>query len=113
MILPKLVVAFLGLTVVECVQYGHNHVLVRRDSEAVAANFADVPGYDLIAPAFQDPSSVSARFANGTEGPTDDYVLGRLPLPITILSHLPMFKSAMSGLISACRLLHPINCLPK
>lgn len=50
-------------------QYGNNHVIVRKDTEAVAANFGDVD-IPLLAPAFLDSASRSPAFANGTEGPT-------------------------------------------
>ncbi len=70
-------VGLLSLTpVVECVQYGHNHVPVRRDNEAVAVNFQDVEGFELIAPAFTSPEGVPPEFANGTEGPTNDATMG-------------------------------------
>lgn len=72
-----LAVGLLTLTsTVECVQYGHNYVPVRRDNEAVTANFQDIEGFELIAPAFTNPDSVPTRFHNGTEGPTDDAKMG-------------------------------------
>jgi len=78
MITSKLLtVGLLSLTrAVQCVQYGHNHVYVRRDNEAVAANFQDVAGFELIAPAFTMPDGIPSEFAYGTEGPTDDATMG-------------------------------------
>lgn len=51
-------------------QYGENWVPTIKDSELVAANFQDV-NITLLAPAFLDPSTVPARFSDGSEGPTD------------------------------------------
>lgn len=56
-------------------QYGENWVPTTKDSDLVAANFPDV-NITLLAPAFLDPSTVPARFANGSEGPTDLFDLG-------------------------------------
>lgn len=53
--------------------YGNNHAPVRRDNEFVAANFENVEGYELLSPAFLNPSSVPAGFENGTNGPTNDF----------------------------------------
>jgi len=67
----------LSLTsVVKCVQYGHNYVPVRRDNEAIAANFQDIEGFELMAPAFTSAQDVPPGFASGREGPTDDAKLG-------------------------------------
>lgn len=80
-----LAVGLLTLTsTVECVQYGHNLVPVRRDNGAVAANFQDVEGFELIAPAFTIPDSVSSQFHNGTEGPTDDATMGTVTNKVMI-----------------------------
>jgi len=80
-----LAVGLLTLTfTVECVQYGHNYVPVRRDNEAVAANFQDVQGFELVAPAFTRPDSVSSQFRNGTEGPTDDATMGMVTTKVMI-----------------------------
>ncbi|KAF4340511.1 carboxypeptidase 2 [Fusarium beomiforme] len=61
-----------GLSVVSAanaLQYGYNHVTVRKDIPLVAANFKDVD-IDLYAPAFLEPESRQAGFKNGTQGPT-------------------------------------------
>lgn len=57
------------------VQYGHNHVVVRKDTDIVAPNFptVDVP---LLSPAFLSPQGIPDGFAAGTAGPTDDSTLG-------------------------------------
>jgi hypothetical protein len=64
-------------------QYGENWVPTVKDSDLVAANFPDV-NITLHAPAFMDPSTVPERFANGTEGPTDDMDLGEKYSPLII-----------------------------
>jgi hypothetical protein len=66
-----------GLTSVEAVKYGNNHVPVRRDTAVIASAFPD-PNVTLLAPAFQKPESIPERFANGSSGPTDQYELGEL-----------------------------------
>ncbi|KAM0288411.1 hypothetical protein ACHAO9_007056 [Fusarium lateritium] len=58
-----------AVSAVNAVQYGYNHVTVRKDSELVAANFKDVD-IDLYAPAFLEPESRQAGFKSGTQGPT-------------------------------------------
>ncbi|KAH7185147.1 uncharacterized protein B0J16DRAFT_398868 [Fusarium flagelliforme] len=55
-------------------QYGENWAPTIKDSDLVAANFPDV-NITLRSPAFLNPETVPARFANGTEGPTDDIEL--------------------------------------
>lgn len=60
-------------------QYGENWVPVQKDPEIVAANFPDV-NVTLLSPAFADPDTVPAAFADGAEGPTDDLDLGKFPL---------------------------------
>lgn len=70
-------IGLVGLTCVEAVRYGTNHVPVRRDNELVAANFENVQGYELQSPAFLNPDSVPADFANGTAGPTSDAEVGK------------------------------------
>ncbi|RBR10208.1 uncharacterized protein FIESC28_09594 [Fusarium coffeatum] len=55
-------------------QYGENWTPTIKDSDLVAANFPDV-NITLRSPAFLNPETVPARFANGTEGPTDDIEL--------------------------------------
>lgn len=96
-----LTVGLLSLTAVECFQYGHNHVPVRRDNEAVAANFQDVQGFELIAPAFTLPDGVPPQFSNGTEGPTDDATLGMVLDKIMLTTLTPL------------RLLSAIDRLPE
>ncbi|KAF5662538.1 carboxypeptidase 2 [Fusarium heterosporum] len=58
-----------AVSAVNAVQYGYNHVTVRKDTELVAANFKDVD-IDLYAPAFLDPKTRQLGFKNGTQGPT-------------------------------------------
>jgi hypothetical protein len=62
-------------------RYADNHVALVPDSEAVAANFPDVEGIELLSPAFLNPETVPAGFANGTSGPTDDATMGMPPCP--------------------------------
>ena len=61
-------------------QYGENWVPVQKDPEIVAANFPDV-NVTLLSPAFADPHTVPAAFADGAEGPTDDLDLGKSSVP--------------------------------
>lgn len=56
--------------------YGDNYLEAVKDSDTVASAFPDVEGVNLLAPAFTNPQSVPAGFANGTSGPTDLYELG-------------------------------------
>ncbi|KAI6771579.1 hypothetical protein HG531_009204 [Fusarium graminearum] len=62
-------------------QYGENWAPTIKDSELVSANFPDV-NITLRSPAFLNPEKVLARFAEGTEGPTDlnelDYFIRNL-----------------------------------
>jgi hypothetical protein len=60
-------------------QYGENQVVVSKDSDVVAAAFPDV-NITLLSPAFMNPETVPATFANGTDGPTDDTDLGKTVL---------------------------------
>lgn len=76
-------VGVLGLTCVEAVRYGANHVPVRKDNEAVVVNFRDVAGYELLSPAFLSPDTVPAGFVNGTDGPTSDSELGEDGLTVS------------------------------
>ncbi|KAK2030032.1 carboxypeptidase [Colletotrichum zoysiae] len=55
--------------------YASNQARILRDSEAVAANFPDVEGVELLSPAFVNPESVPSGFAKGTSGPTDEATL--------------------------------------
>lgn len=57
-------------------RYAHNQVTVVKDSDEASKNFPDVDEVKLESPAFTDPKSVPAGFANGTSGPTDDATLG-------------------------------------
>ncbi|KAF6806372.1 Carboxypeptidase 2-like protein 3 [Colletotrichum sojae] len=59
----------------QAAKYGYNHVVVRRDTDAIAANFQDIEGVDLLSPAFLNPETIPAGFSDGTKGPTDDDVL--------------------------------------
>ena len=58
-------------------KYGENWVVVEQDSDAIAEAFPEV-NMTLRSPAFLEPESVPQRFANGSEGPTDDIELGKL-----------------------------------
>lgn len=78
-------------------QYGENWTPTIKDSDLVAANFPDV-NITLRSPAFLNPETVPARFANGTEGPTDDIELG---------TKTPSADLSSSSLILLTRLLHP------
>ncbi|KAH6962815.1 hypothetical protein DER45DRAFT_480086 [Fusarium avenaceum] len=55
-------------------RYGENWAPTIKDSSLVAANFPDV-NITLRSPAFLNPERVPVRFANGSEGPTDDIEL--------------------------------------
>lgn len=73
-------VGLVGLSLLASAQatkYGYNHVVVRRDTDAIAANFQDIEGVDLLSPAFLNPETIPAGFSDGTKGPTDDDVLGK------------------------------------
>ncbi|KAF6834468.1 Carboxypeptidase 2-like protein 3 [Colletotrichum plurivorum] len=59
----------------QAAKYGYNHVVIRRDTEAIAANFQDIEGVDLLSPAFLNPETIPSGFSDGTKGPTDDDVL--------------------------------------
>lgn len=83
-------------------QYGENWVPVLKDSDIVAEAFPDV-NITLFSPAFLTPETVPARFANGSEGPTDDIELGRQ-------SRLSEYRK---NILTCCRLLHPITCAPE
>ncbi|KAK2010191.1 carboxypeptidase [Colletotrichum eremochloae] len=62
-----------GLTTAKL--YASNQVKILQESEAVAANFPEVEGVELLSPAFVHPESVPSGFANGTSGPTDEATL--------------------------------------
>jgi hypothetical protein len=57
--------------------YGDNYNEVTKDSDAVARNYPDVD-IDLLSPAFVSPETIPEGFANGTSGPTPDYVMSGL-----------------------------------
>ncbi|KAI6784578.1 uncharacterized protein J7T54_006623 [Emericellopsis cladophorae] len=52
-------------------QYGENWVVVQMDSDVFARAFPKV-NITLHVPAFSKPETVPARFANDSEGPTDE-----------------------------------------
>jgi hypothetical protein len=57
-------------------RYADNRRPAIKDSPQVAANFPDVKDIKLLAPAFLDPDTVPAGFAENQEGPTDQDTLG-------------------------------------
>ncbi len=63
-------------SVASAVQYGYNHVPNQPDSEIVAGAFPDVD-IELLSPAFLTPEVILDGFADGTQGPTSDEVVGR------------------------------------
>lgn len=74
----------LGLSLVasaRATKYGYNSVVVRKDTDIVAANFKDVEGVDLLSPAFLTPDTIPEGFSEGTKGPTDADILGELVKP--------------------------------
>ncbi|KAJ3542197.1 hypothetical protein NM208_g4221 [Fusarium decemcellulare] len=82
---------------VDAKTYGENHVKVQQDSKLVAANFPDID-IELLSPAFANPDSVPAGFANGTEGPTPHATLDNFIRTIAERNdwatyHVPDFKS--------------------
>lgn len=54
--------------------YGDNYTPVNKDDDAIARNFPDID-IDLLSPAFLNPETIPEGFANGTSGPTPDYVM--------------------------------------
>lgn len=54
--------------------YGDNYTPVNKDDEAISRNYPDID-IDLLSPAFLNPETVPAGFANGTSGPTPDFVM--------------------------------------
>jgi hypothetical protein len=54
--------------------YGDNYTPVSKDDDAIARNFPDID-IDLLSPAFLNPETVPEGFANGTSGPTPDFVM--------------------------------------
>ncbi|KAF0328226.1 Carboxypeptidase 2 [Colletotrichum sp. SAR11_59] len=76
--LPASRLGLIGLSLLasaEAAKYGYNHVTVRQDSDAIAANFQAIEGVDLLSPAFLSPETIPTGFAEGTQGPTADDVL--------------------------------------
>lgn len=72
--------ARLGLLVgaagfVEAQRYADNHRPLVVDVPAVAAAFPDVD-IELFSPAFLNPETIPAGFAQNTAGPTDQATLG-------------------------------------
>ena len=55
--------------------YGGNQGMLRQDSDIVSNAFPNID-VDLLSPAFTDPSTLNPGWHNGTQGPTDDAVLG-------------------------------------
>lgn len=51
-------------------QYGNNERVTTKDSDAVAAAFPEIEGFELLSPAFLKPESTPPGWENGTEGPT-------------------------------------------
>lgn len=60
-------------------RYGENWVVVEQDSDVIAEAFPEV-NITLRSPAFLEPEAVPSRFANGSEGPTDDIELGEFTI---------------------------------
>lgn len=56
--------------------YADNQLSLLKDPPHIDALFPDVPDIELLSPAFTDPDTVPAGFAEGTSGPTDIEVLG-------------------------------------
>lgn len=57
--------------------YGDNYTPVNKDDEAISRNYPDID-IDLLSPAFLNPETVPPGFANGTSGPTPDFVMSKL-----------------------------------
>lgn len=57
-------------------QYGYNHREVNKDSAAASQFFLDINDVELLSPAFLNPETVPPGFANNTDGPTDQKLLG-------------------------------------
>ncbi|KAK0384082.1 hypothetical protein NLU13_8171 [Sarocladium strictum] len=56
-------------SMVGAVQYGYNHVTVRKDSDIIESVFQDVD-VELLSPAFLTPEIRQDGFGDGTQGPT-------------------------------------------
>jgi hypothetical protein len=57
--------------------YGDNYTPVNKDDDAISRNYPDID-IDLLSPAFLNPETIPAGFANGTSGPTPDFVMSWL-----------------------------------
>lgn len=67
----------LSLTsMVGAVQYGYNHVTVRKDSDIIESVFQDVD-VELLSPAFLTPEIRQDGFSDGTQGPTSHDDMGQ------------------------------------
>lgn len=60
-------------------RYADNRRPAVKDSPAVSANFPEIKGVELIAPAFLNPSGIPDGFSDNLEGPTDQDTLGKQP----------------------------------
>jgi hypothetical protein len=56
--------------------YGDNYTPVNKDDAAISRNYPDIE-IDLLSPAFLKPETIPAGFANGTSGPTPDFVMSK------------------------------------
>ena len=61
--------------------YGDNYTPVNKDDEAISRNYPDID-IDLLSPAFLNPETIPEGFANGTAGPTPDFVMSK---PVVVL----------------------------
>lgn len=71
-VLPLLVGVALGDA------YANNQNPIVVDSPQVAANFPDIEGIKILAPAFLNPETVPSTWLNGTSGPTPQSTLGKI-----------------------------------
>ncbi|KAH7070758.1 hypothetical protein BKA63DRAFT_83824 [Paraphoma chrysanthemicola] len=55
--------------------YANNQNPIVVDSPQVAANFPDIEGVEILAPAFLNPETVPSTWSNGTSGPTPQSTL--------------------------------------
>jgi hypothetical protein len=58
--------------------YANNQNPIVVDSPQVAANFPDIEGVEILAPAFLNPETVPSTWSNGTSGPTPQSTLGKI-----------------------------------
>lgn len=82
-------------------QYGNNERVTTKDSEAVAAAFPEIEGFELLSPAFLRPDSTPPGWENGTAGPTSLAEMGK-----TTIQHA---ASAYLTYLTYRRLLLPDN----